>query len=103
MISVICGIYKKRKMYKSAYLHSRSRVTDTENKIIVTRTEGGRGINKETETDMYTVGTVYLLYRTRKLYSVLCNGLYGNRILKNSGYLYVFSWFTLLYTCSTIL
>ena len=52
---------KKEKWYKSAYLHSRSRVTDTANKIMVTRTEGGRGINKETETDMYTVDAVHLL------------------------------------------
>ena len=38
MISIICGIYKKEKWYKSAYLHNRSRITDTENKLMVTRT-----------------------------------------------------------------
>ena len=39
-----------------------------------------------------------LLIQHRELHSVLCNGLYGERNWKRVGYMYMYNWFTLLYT-----
>ena len=42
VISVICGIYHK-KWYKWTYLQDRNRLTDIENKLMVTKAEVGEG------------------------------------------------------------
>ena len=45
-----------KKMVQGTYLQNRNRVTDVENKIMVTRGErGGGGINWEFGIDMYTL------------------------------------------------
>ena len=41
--------------YKCTYLQNRNRVTDVENKLIVTKGEGGGGIHWETGIDIYTL------------------------------------------------
>ena len=42
-----------QKGYKRTYLQNRDRVTDVENKFIVTKGWGREGINWETGTDIY--------------------------------------------------
>lgn len=53
---------KRARGYKTAYLENRSRVMDVENKLMVSRRQGGGGerINWGIETDIYTV-----LYKKR--------------------------------------
>ena len=52
---------KRTRGYKRAYLENRSRVMDVENKLMVSRRQGGGGgINWGIETDIYTV-----LYKKR--------------------------------------
>ena len=54
MIWLICGILKK--WYKGTYLQNRNRVTNVENKLMVTRGESGRGgINWEIGIDIDTL------------------------------------------------
>ena len=47
MIPLTCGIYKEKKRLKWAYFQNRKRLTDTENKLMVTKGErwGEGGIN----------------------------------------------------------
>ena len=55
MISLICGILKE-KWHKWTYLQNRNRLTDTENKLMVTKgkTWGG-GINQELGINIHTL------------------------------------------------
>ena len=46
---------ESKKWYKSTYLQDRNRVTDTENKLMVTKGESVGGINWEIGTDIYTL------------------------------------------------
>ena len=49
-------MWNLNKGYKRTYLQNRNRVTDVENKLIVTKGEiGGGGINWEMGTDIYTL------------------------------------------------
>ena len=38
----ICGILKKKKRFKRPYLQNRNRLTDTQNKLIITKREKGK-------------------------------------------------------------
>ena len=62
--------------YKWTYLQNRNRVTDVENLVIRCKACGG-GYKLE-DWDWHIPTTV----QNRNLYSILCNGLYGKRILK---------------------
>ena len=56
MISLICRLLKK--YYKRTYLQNRNRVTDVENKLMVTnKGESGGGVNWEIGINIYT--TIY--------------------------------------------
>ena len=59
MISLICGI-KKKKGYKQTYLQNRNRVTDVENKFMVTR----EWIKEKIGIDIYTL--LSIKYMTNK-------------------------------------
>ena len=50
MLLLICGI---KKMIQRTYSQNRNRVTDIENKPVVTRGEKGAGINWEIGIDTY--------------------------------------------------
>ena len=50
IISLICRIYKKVQMD----LLTKQRLTDTENKLVVTKVGRDRGINSEYENNRYT-------------------------------------------------
>ena len=43
VVLLICGIFKKKKRYKITYLQNGNRVTDIENKLVVTREESWGG------------------------------------------------------------
>ena len=53
LVSLICGIFKKG--YKWTYLQNWNRVTDVENKLMVTLGKGGGGINWKIGIDTYTL------------------------------------------------
>ena len=75
---------KKKKWYKWTYLTNRNRVTDGENKFMVTKGEKeGRGINWDVGIDIHTVlykkiDNKDLLYSTRNSTNTL-EYLYGKR------------------------
>ena len=52
MIQIIYRIYKNKKRYKLTYLQNRNRVTDVENKLMVTRGQRGGGINWRIRIDI---------------------------------------------------
>ena len=62
MIPLIRGILKK--WYKWTNLQKRNRVTDVENKLMVTKEERGIGTNWEIGIDIYTV--VYMIFWSKK-------------------------------------
>ena len=51
----IAYMWNLKKWYKWTYLQNRSRVTDVENKLMVTKGEMGGGINWEIGIDIYTL------------------------------------------------
>ena len=53
----ITYMWNLKKWYKWNYFQNRNRVTDVENKLMVTKVEVGEGrvINWETESDIYTL------------------------------------------------
>ena len=59
-----------RKGYKWTFIKNRNRLTDTENKLMVTKRERKRGINQEFGVEIYTL--LYTKYITNKnlLYSI---------------------------------
>ena len=65
----IAYMWTLKKGYKWTYLQNRNRVTDVENKLMVTRGKGGGGINWEIGIDIYTL--LYIKQTTNKdlLYS----------------------------------
>ena len=63
------------------------------------------GSDKLGDWDWHTHTTIYKLdnqqgptVEHRELYSIFCNNLYGKSIFKNSGYMYMYNWSTLLLT-----
>ena len=51
----IAYMWNLKKWYKWTYLQNRNRLTDVENKLKVTKGEGGGGINWEIGIDIYTL------------------------------------------------
>ena len=51
----IAYMWNLKKGYKWTYLQSRNRVTDVENKLMVTKWGRGGGMNWEIGTDIYTL------------------------------------------------
>ena len=51
----IIYMWNLKKWYKWTYLQNRNRVTDVENKLMVTSGDKERGINWETGIDIYTL------------------------------------------------
>ena len=50
---IITYMWNLKKWYKRTYLHDRNRVTDVENKLMVTKGERGGGINWEIGIDIH--------------------------------------------------
>ena len=49
----IIYMWNLKKWYKRTYLQNRNKLTDTENKLMVTKVKGGVGINYEFEINRY--------------------------------------------------
>ena len=81
-------VKSKKKWYKWTYLQNRNRLSDLENKLVVSRGKdgGGRGIIREFGMDVYTllclkqITSKRLTLWHRELCSVLCGSLDGRGV-----------------------
>ena len=51
----IAYMWNLKKWYKRTYLQNRNRVTDVENKLMITKGQSGGKLNWETGIDIYTL------------------------------------------------
>ena len=99
-------MWKVEKSYRWLYLQIRNKDTDIKKKVY--GHQGGKeGWDELGNWDwyIYTIDTTYKIGNEweptvwyRKLYSAICGDINGRGIEKKRGYMYVYSWYTLLYS-----
>ena len=97
-------MWNLKKGYKWTYLQNRNRLTDFENKLLVTKGERWwEGIDWVWDWHMHTLvcgmtGHQGHALWYRELYPIFCDGLWGKKSLNENRCVYSYHWITSLYS-----